>query len=188
MTLNRLINLGIKYELDIKEILLLYLLNQKDFTPNSLLVKYINKFGFFSQKMLKDLEKKKFIENFNSPGEYLPEMYVLRDRARLMFANEELGEEFWNSYPAVFSLNNKHTNFIARAGAEKEYVISEYLRRIDYSVDKHKEVLKQVAKYKSLVQRGLINGYKIVDFVKSEIWGVVAEIEDNNDKTFGRDL
>jgi len=188
MTLNRLVELGLKHNLCINEILLLYLLNTKDYTPKSLIANYIAKCGTFSEKMLKHLEKSHFLENFNSPGEFLPEMYLLTDKARELFANEEIGEEFWNAYPATFFMKDKGVNFIARAGADKDYVISEYLKRIDYSLEKHKDILNQIAKYKSLVARGLINGYKIVDFVKSEIWNVIAEIEDNKNATFGRDL
>ena len=188
MTLNRLVELGLKHGLCINEILLLYLLNTKDYTSNSLIRKYITKCGIFPENMLKHLEKSHFLENFNSPGEFLPEMYMLSDKARELFANEAIGEEFWNAYPAVFFMKDKGVNFIARAGGDKDYVISEYLKRIGYSMEQHKDVLKQIEKYRGLVARGLINGYKIIDFVKSEIWNVISEIEDNKDKTFGRDL
>ena len=83
---------------------------------------------------------------------------------------------------------DRGTNFIARAGADKNHVISEYLTRIGRSSKKHKFVMEQLSKYKSLIKRRLINGYKISDFVKMELWDVIASLDAGSDAEFGRDL
>jgi DNA-binding MarR family transcriptional regulator len=169
------------------EILLLYMIAHNDHSPQSELAKYMKICGPFSFEVLDKLVKNKYLENFNTPGESYPDMFLLTDKARKIFCDIEIAEELWKAYPATFFMKDKGVNFIARGGADKEYIMEEYLRRIDYSTNKHKFVLQQLMKYRRLVERGIVNGYKASDFVKMEIWNVVAEFNDEQ-PLMGRDL
>jgi hypothetical protein len=191
MDFKQILKLSINNELCVNEVLLLYLIANNDFTENSLLDAYINKCGNFSYELLEGIVKKGYLENFNTPGEFYPEYYMLTKRANRIFANEKIGKEFWESYPATFFMRGKNANFVARAGADKDYIINEYLKRIDFSASKHEFVIAQIKKYKDLVNRGVINGHKISDFVKGEMWDVIAELDESNtvdNSNFGIDL
>jgi len=187
MTLNQILRISKKENLCIVEILLLYLLSHNDFTKNSPLSEYMNTCGTFSIDTLKKLSREKYLDNFNSPNEYYPEMFSLTEKSKTMFADVTIGEEFWKAYPAAFYMRGKGANFIARTGVDKEILITEYLNRIGFSSEKHKFVLRQLSKYEELVRSGIINGHKIRDFVKSEMWDVIAEFN-TEEKSFGKDV
>lgn len=188
MSIDEMTKICFMHDLDIEQVLLLYMLAEKNYDESSLLFKYVDQFGKFSQNKIGNLIKEGFLDDFNSPGKTLPEMYVLTDKATRIFATEDMGEELWNSYPATFPIADRGTNFIARAGADKNHVISEYLTRIGRSAKKHRFVMEQLKKYTALIERRLINGYKISDFVKMEIWDVIASLDQEPDVSFGRDL
>lgn len=169
------------------EILLLYMIAHNDFSKTSQLAQYMKICGVFPKTMLDSLVKKKYLENFNSPREAYPDMFMLTAKSKKIFCDIELAEEFWKAYPATFFMKDKGVNFIARGGADKNHILEEYLQRIDYSTVKHKFVLKQLMKYRRLVERGIVNGYKASDFVKMELWNVIVEFDDEEVK-FGKDL
>ena len=187
MTIDEMLEVCYKYGLCIEQVFLLYLLSQGRTEKFSPLMKYIKACDKFDRSMMDQLVTKGFLDDFNSPGKSYPEYFMLTGKAKVIFADEDMGEELWEAYPAAFPIEGGK-NFIARAGGDKNFIITEYLKRIGYSTSKHKEVMKQLAKYKRLVARGIINGYKISDFVKQELWNVIAEFDDEGEDGFGRDL
>lgn len=188
MNIKDLIYLALTKDLCVHETILLYLIATNDFTEKSVLFKYIDKCGAFSPKALNELVKKSYLEDFNSPGEYYPEYFMLTAKAKKIFATEEMAEEFWEAYPGIIFMKSRNASFVARSGGTKDDIKREYLKRIDYSAEKHKMVLEQIGKYIRLVEQGLINGHRIVDFVRNEIWDVIAEIKEESSSSFGKDL
>jgi hypothetical protein len=188
MSIDEIAKTCFEHDLDIEQVFLLYLLAEKNYDKDSLMFRYVLHFGKFPQDKIDSLIKEGFLDDFNSPGKSLPEMYVLTKKSASIFATVDMGEELWNSYPATFPISDRGTNFIARAGADKNHVISEYLKRIGRSVKKHKFVMEQLEKYTSLIERRLINGYKISDFVKQELWDTISTLDKEPDVDFGRDI
>ena len=108
MTLNQILRISKKENLCIVEILLLYLLSHNDFTKNSPLSQYMDTCGTFSMETLKKLTREKYLDNFNSPNEYYPEMYSLTEKSKTMFADVTIGEEFWKAYEIFYRLKKLH--------------------------------------------------------------------------------
>lgn len=137
---------------------------------------------------VEEIEQKGYLENFNPPnGPILPDMFMITPKANSIFATEDMGKQLWENYPAIIKLKDKGTSFVAKAGEDPDVLVVKYLNKIGHSVDKHKFVMKQLDKYKKLIEKGKVNGYKISDFVKYEIWNTIAEIK-LDDEQFGRDL
>jgi hypothetical protein len=146
-----------------------------------------NAIPFFIED-IEEIEEMGYVENFNRPnGPVLPDMFILTPKSASIFATEDMGRQLWDNYPGLIKLKDKGTSFIAKAGEDPEVLISKYLDKIGHSTDKHKFVMEQLDKYKKLLETGKVNGYKISDFVRYEIWNTIAEIE-IGDEQFGRDL
>lgn len=170
----------------------MYLIARNDFNlseKRSLGKMYINEIGMFSDGAIKDLVTRGFLENFNSAGEFYPELYMLTSLSRTQFASFEMAEEMWENYPVTFRIGEKGARFIARAGGDKEELLSDYLRRINYSSPKHLHAQHQLSRYKTFVDRGELNGYKIGDWIRQEMWDTIAAYgEEQKGGDFGKDI
>lgn len=182
----------ITHRLTVEQYFFLYTLARKDFhksDKNSILRRYIKEVGKFSIDAIFTLVEKGFVDDMNSPGEAYPELFMLSAKARQLFADYDMAEDLWNAYPVTFPLYDKGTRFLARSGGDKEELCNEYLRRIKNSTSKHNFVIEQLEVYKGLVNRGELNGYKISDWIRMELWDSVKDY--NKDKTegaFGKDI
>jgi hypothetical protein len=176
-------------KITVRQYFFLYLIWIKDFqTSSSLARKYVNLVEPFPQDEVDDLVEKGFIEDFNSPSQMLPEMYMIPDSvADKLFLTEDRAEELWNSYPVTFPLYDKNSKFLARTGGNKDDILDLYRKKVK-SLKKHTFVLEQLRAYIAMVSTGEINGMKIVDFIRQEIWDSVSEIKrKGNTQDFSED-
>lgn len=191
MTDEEIINFCIKHRITVEQFYFMWLLSRKDFNKplkHSYARKYVTECGPFKMESIQDLATRRLIEDFNSEGESLPEMYIVReDLVNEFAADETAGEELWNAYPATFPLSNGGS-FISRAGGDKEDLIAVYIKRIKNNPTKHKFVMAQLERYKEKVKLGKINGHKISDWITQELWESVADIHEKGTVTFGRDI
>ena len=170
----------IQHRISVEQYFFMYLLSRRDFNKpeeESLARQYINRVKRFKLDDIKDLEDRGFIEDMNSPGQSFPEFYILPPKIyeKFFFHEEDDGEELWLAYPAKFPLRDKGTEFLARTGGDKHELLSIYRKRIKNSKKKHKFVMEQLEKYKRLVKSGKINGRRIAEFIKFELWDSIAE-------------
>lgn len=181
-----------KNRITIEQFFILYLLARNDFNlpdKQSMGKAYIAQFGMFGDSVVQDLVRKGFLENFNSPGEYWPELFMLTPPAQAQFASAEMTEELWTRYPATFRLGDKGTKFIAKAGGDRDELLADYLRRINNSTPKHRFAMTQLDRYVKLVNNGEVNGHKIGDWIRQEMWDTVAEIGSQQEGgSFGKDF
>jgi hypothetical protein len=150
----RVFDFCIRHGINIEQYALMYFLMRKDFgkgLAQSQAKRYVEKFGKFSGELIGDLLERGFVDDLNSPGENLPEFYVVSDKVQALFAQEEEAEQLWNAYPRTFEFysNGAQNNFIARhAGVygTKEAFCEAYTRKIRRSKRKHDEVMEMVSK------------------------------------------
>jgi hypothetical protein len=155
----------------------LYLVARRDYhlpVAESLLKQYVEVVQVFDAKDVGVLERAGFLIDLNNPGHYYPEMFALADKAKDLFVSYSMAEELWEHYPVTFPLYDKGSVFLSRTGGDKEDLMDEYMRRIDYNAEIHRFVLEQLEIYKDLVRRGKMNGYKISDWIRMELWKEVA--------------
>jgi hypothetical protein len=181
----------LRYRMKVNQYYFMYLLARKDFYKTykeSLAKQYLMEIEKFEYADMADLVERGFIEDMNSPGETLPEMFMLKEEALRLFIDEDLAEQLWELYPPTLPLSNG-ASFIARAGGSKEEILALYRQKIDYRREKHDFVMKQLANYIKLVRAGKINGHKISDWIKMEVWDTVGElVEQENVEGFGEDI
>lgn len=187
----------ITHKIKVQQYFFMWTLLHKDWNKpyrESLTKQYIHTVTKFDINDTEDLVDRGFIEDLNFPPNSLPEMYIVQDSiAKGMFADEEAGEELWKEYPPMFPLSTGG-NFVSRAGGDKDELIALYLGKINNSPAKHKFVMQMLKAYKQLVRDGVINGHKISDFIKMELWYTVEEIVQRQSKqnqkggTFGKTI
>jgi hypothetical protein len=191
MTDEEIIKFCIKHGITADQFFFMWLIARKDFTnplKYSYAKQYIKSCGKFNDDLVQVLVEKNMIEDFNTPGNSLPEMYMVKENILSeFFIDESAGEELYNRYPATFPLAGGGS-FVARAGGDKEDLIAIYLKRIKNNPEKHKFVMGQLRRYIELVKCGKINGHKISDWIQQELWDTVANIEEKGAVTFGRDI
>jgi hypothetical protein len=181
----------LKHKICIEQFFFMYLIARKDFHLSdkvSLGRRYLNEGNHFKPEDIRDLVDRGFVENFNSAGQYYPELYMLTPLMEAVFANEEMAEELWDKYPATFRLHEKGSRFLARGGGDKDEILTLYLQKINFSRQKHAFVMEQLANYVSLVDSGQVNGYKLIDFIKQELWDTIATIRQEGTQSYGRDI
>lgn len=182
----------LKKRVAIQQFFIMYLLARNDFNmpdKRSLGKLYIHEFGQFPREIIDDLVTRGFIEDCNSPGQYFPELLMLTPVAREQFAGYEMAEQLWEGYPATFRLGDKGTRFIARGGGDKDELLALYLQKINFSTPKHAFVMRQVARFIPMVEAGQINGYKLSDWIRGELWDTIAAVESAGEGgEFGKDI
>lgn len=183
----------ITQKVSIEQYFFMYLIARSDFHQSdkaSLGRQYIKLGYVFKPEVIRDLEKRGFIDDLNSPGQYFPELYMLKEKVQRVFANYEMAEELWETYPATFRLGAGGQRFVARAGGDKDELLALYLKKINFSAKKHGFVMEQLRRYVSMVDSAEINGYKLGDFIRQELWDTVARITEEKSKggDFGRDI
>lgn len=167
----------IKQRVSVEQYFLMWLIRRRDFylpEDKSLLKQYVKLVRQFKIEDVQDLVEKEFLDDFNSPGESIPDLYMLKPKSDIFFTNEDSGEELFEEYPVTFPLYDKGAHFLARTGGDKKDLIDEYEKRIKYNRKKHEFVIKQLKAYKVLVKEGKINGYKIADWIRQELWDSIA--------------
>jgi hypothetical protein len=177
LTDEKVIQLCIRHTVTVEQYFFMWMLKQKDFHrggAKSLIALYTTLVRKYKSGELNDLIEKGFIDDFNKEGEFLPEMYMLKPKAEIFF-KDDLGEELFAKYPAQFPLYDKGSSFLARVGGNKEELMAEYERKIGFSVETHKEVLRKLAIYVDLVLKGKLNGQKISVFIRENIWESIEE-------------
>lgn len=177
----------VKHKLTLEQMMFLYMIKMKDFVEkNSWGNQYIAKVQKFSvERVIVPVIEREYVLNLNTAGNYYPEFLVISESADGIFATYQMGEELWESYPKLLPLSGG-SNFVSRAGIEKDDLIETYLRRIEHSPEKHVDVMQRLVLYEQQVRKGAMNGAKIGDFVKQSLWEVV-----NIDKphgSFGRQV
>ena len=189
MDYNQWIRKCVKNNLTIEQLLMLSMVRSKGFVdPKSWASQYINKIGKLSkERVLDPLINKGYMLNLNQQGEYYPEFYVITDKGEELFATYAMGLEFWEYYPKTLPLSSG-SNFVSRSGIDKEDLIELYLRKIQHDPANHFDVMRRTKIYERKVRKGEINGHKIVDYVKNELWEIVDVNELEGKSRFGRDL
>lgn len=180
----------LKNGVTIEQFFIMYLLARNDFhlpDKQSLGKSYIHKIGMFDADAIENLVKRGFVENFNAPHEYYPEMFMLTPVSREQFLDFERAQELWEAYPVTFPLGDKGSRFIARAGGDKDELLNLYLQKINHSVSKHEFVLHQLARYQQMVIRNEVNGHKLGDWIRQEMWDTIAAIKEEGGN-FGKDI
>lgn len=133
------------------------------------------------RKRIDDLEDKGLIDNLNAgngPREdvaYSADRLVVTPYFEAALIAVDCGEELWQAYPATMPLS-QGDKFISRFG-DKDGIINTYERKIRKDLSKHKFVMEQLEKFVTMVNEGRINGMKIQNFVDSEMWDVLAEVD-----------
>ena len=97
-----------------------------------------------------------------------------------MKCSNELGYEFWRTYPSICVINGVEAplkNFAKKFNSEDEFFFA-YGKSIGWNIDKHREILELVKWAKENNCR-LIN-MNIADFVVSKMWESVAEMKDGD--------
>ena len=110
-----------------------------------------------------DLIKRGFIEKVNNDEK--ADSYILTDKFLKLFLKDrfEAAEQIWNLYPGYVSMGG---NTIPLTTMDRYRFANIYAERIDYSVDEHLEVIKDV---KFGVDNNLLRT-SIEKFVMSEAW------------------
>lgn len=175
----------VKNNLTIEQLMMLSMVRLKDFVdPKSWSNQYFNKIGRFSkERVLDPLLERNYMINLNQPGEYFPEFFVITDKGEEMFATYMMGLEFWESYPRTLPLSNG-SNFVSRAGIDRDDLIELYLKKIEHDPKKHFDVMRRTKIYERMVKGGKINGHKIGTYVSECLWEVV---DLNDQPKFGKD-
>ena len=171
-------------KITVRQYFFLYLILQKDFSKESSLArKYVNLVEPFPQEEVEDLVEKGFLEDFNSPAQMLPEMYMIPDSiANSLFLTEDKAEELWNTYPVTFPIYSKDAKFLARTGGAKDDILDLYRKKVK-SLKKHNYVLEQLKDYVLMVNNNEIHGMKIIDFIRQEIWDSVRDMKKEKGNT-----
>lgn len=184
----------IKHKVKVEQYFFMWFILSKSWTRphrESLVKLYLRQVGNFRIQDIEDLEERGFLENANTPPNTYPELYFVKESiSSEIFASDDAGEELWKKYPASFPLSDGGS-FIARGGGDKDELIADYLVRINNSPSLHRFVISQIEVYKELVGKRQLNGYKLSDFIKMELWNTIAEIQGTNVKKgggFGKDL
>lgn len=190
LDLEQVLKFCIKNRMTINEFFTLYMLARRDFDQSdsrSLSRQYLARCGKMDVAVIDSLVNKGYLEDMNSPGEFYPMMMMLKPLADKIFVETEMASEIWDKYPATFPLNGKGSSFLARAGGDKDEIVELYLKKINYSLVKHQFVMEQLGRYIEMVKRGELNGHKIGDWIRAEMWDTVAA---TNQQTtdYGRDI
>jgi hypothetical protein len=134
---------------------------------------YINKFGEPSDEVITALVDKGMVyAPFKTYAPYSYSEVTCKKIQRSVLL--EMAEEFWNTYPATFPLSTGGM-FVARTGSKDIWTIR-YMEKIEWSDEKHKEVMHQLNRYIRAVSAGKINGCKLVDWIEGEMWNTMKDI------------
>lgn len=172
------IKLCIRNSITVEQYFFMWLVRKQDFNEpdsKSLAKQYVKLVKAFDLDMVRDLGMKGLVDDFNSPGKSNPELYVLKPKAEAFFTDEDSGEELWKAYPATFPLGDKNTKFVARTGGPKDDLLDDYLQAIGFSRKKHQFAMKMLKEYTRLVHEGKLNGHKISDWIRQQMWETVAD-------------
>lgn len=185
-----MLNCCVKEQITIEQYMFLFLTVKHEFADKKSIgweyIKHVGKFEY--SRVIEPLINRGYILDLNSEGKKFPEFFVPSERTEKLFASTRMGEEFWDAYPKVLPLGGKGS-FVSRAGIQKDDLIEEYLRKINYDPDTHITVMSKLRAYENMVKKGKINGHKIVNFVREEIWEVIEDkdVEDAG-TTWGTDI
>jgi hypothetical protein len=122
-----------------------------------------------------DLVKRGFIEKVGD-GELATD-YVITHKFTDIFVKDihNATEEIWSVYPAFIKINGTPASLL---NIDKYRLANLYGERIDYSIEEHKEIVKDIA-YGN--KHGLIR-VNIESFVKSEQWMVIRPFRKGSEK------
>ena len=177
-----------KKSISFEQFVFLYLLRDVKQNGNKKMAEYIQNFDRFSVKqVIAPLEKKGYIENMNSPGQYYTDMFLLTPKADEHFATFEMGLEFWETYPGTMPISGGKM-FISRSGADMEDIIDMYLNAIDFDLKTHQKVIKSIHVFSSMVNDEVLNGKKIIDYVKERVWDSLPMDHDSPQQSWGKDV
>ena len=130
----------------------------------------------FTEEEIKDLVDRGYVVklfNKNSPSSY---MVTDKFSRKLFIEIDEAGEQLWDTYPKTLKIDGI---IQSTRTCDKEEVLELYAKRIKFSLEKHKEIMILLNKYKVLVKDGRMNGMGIEKWIKGENWDVVKEVSLN---------
>ena len=166
----RYVNFIVKNKLTQSQFLFLYLIRRKKF---ELITKYKEEYpsddgSMLGKNLMKDLVDRGFIKTPKDSN--LAKDYEITDEFNHIFLKDrwESSQEVWKSYPGFTKINGADVPLTAM----DQYQFSlNYAEAIDYSIEEHIEVLKDV-QYGA--QKGLIKT-TIEKFVASKGWEKIRE-------------
>lgn len=165
--ITRYIDFIVKHKLTQSQFLMLYLIRRKSF---SVIEKYKKAFPTEDGTMIgliniQDLIDRGFLEKVEDLN------YIVTDKFNNIFLSNHFiaADEFWSLYPGFVNINGKN---IPLTNMDKYAFSNIYGERIDYSVDEHNEVIKDI---KFGRENNLITS-NIENFVRSESWHKIREV------------
>jgi hypothetical protein len=164
----------VKHSLKIEQYWFLWYRHNLD---NDNLAEYIKGIGGFKREDLKDLVKRGYLDNVNSPGEEMISAYFATPKFyEELFADTDIsGEELWEAYPTHFYLSGG-SKVVARS-CDKDQLIKSYAKKIKHNLKKHKSILEilEVAKQRGDISMG------IEKWVASEQWKTLKDMYKEQD-------
>lgn len=164
----------IENKLTQSQFLFLYLLYRNKF---SCIVKYKNSFptedgSMIGKPAIEDLIKRGFVNKVDE-GISANSFMITEKFHKLFLKNHHIAaQEFWDRYPGFVRIQGIATPL---TNMDKYVFANIYAERIDYSVDEHLEVLKDL---EFGVQQSLIRT-SIEKFVRSEAWKKLRDLRLN---------
>lgn len=154
-----------------QKFLFLYLIRRKDYESIKI---YMEAFPTHDGSMIGEAAKQELIDEgfIEKVGESTKVTdYVITEKFNKLFLNNyfEAAYEVWDAYPAYVRIDGKN---IPLTNMDKYAFANLYGERIDYSVDEHLEVIKDI---RFGVEHNLISS-NIEKFVRSQSWEKLREI------------
>lgn len=177
-SVDRYVDFITKNKLTQGQFLMLYLINRKNY---DCIEKYKEAFPtsdgtMIGEMMKKDLIDRGFIKVIDVDAENTKaDNYSITEKFTDLFIKDryEAMLQLWDIYPGFVNING---NNIPLTNIDKYQLALLYIERIDYSVDEHKEILKDV---KFGIEHNLIR-VTIENFVRSEAWGKLRPMRTNS--------
>lgn len=168
---NRYVDFITKNKITQAQFLFLYLIRRKNYEA---ITKYKDAFPTEDGSMIGNTAKQQLIDEgfLVKVGEGISANdYAITDKFNHLFLKNhfEAADEFWKIYPSYVRING---NNIPLTNMDKYAFSNLYAERIDYSVQEHLEVLKDIefGNKHNLIKSTIEN------FVRSESWNKIREI------------
>lgn len=167
----RYLDFIIKHKLTQSQFLMLYLLYRKKYDAIS---KYKEAFpsddgSMIGEGLKQDLVERGFIQKVGE-GTKADDYVITNKFTNLFFADRhEAAKDFWANYPGFVNIQGAN---VPLTNMDKFAFANIYAERIDYSIDEHREVIKdlQFANTNNLIRSSIEN------FVRSQAWEKIRPI------------
>ncbi len=172
VNVQRYVDFLAKHSLSQQQFLLLYLIK---FKKQSIMQEYMHAFPTGDGSMIgisarQDLIDRGFLKHDEAKGLGVSS-YETTDKFNDLYINDtwEAADEFWKMYPGFVRISGRD---VPLTNVDRYQFQLLYGERIGYSVDEHKEILKDL---KYGLTKGLVR-QNIEKFVRSQMWQKIREV------------